>query len=369
MPSSHFVRQSFRAIRLRNFTKLNANGISINYGASLLILVLVLVPFLRLIQGEITAFDQIDQTERAREVARMEREALGIDEEVPELFEGEVSDLGPQNILELTPRHYFEFVADSQIYHTDNLFLTDVNPEDAVVLVNTLQGSFIPKQYDVGTGKLIPRIGFRQQWYDLSTFGPSGGDGFDYDDLDFNAQTGFLDGTYRFGEGWSAEIGLDIGHVGAHGGKVGSSWELAPRWRLLKRFDITPGRQLLLGYDGVYHDANGDRIWVGSLIPGNAVPRIDYTDRIDHRLTAAASAVWRERTVVQAYYQYRLTAFQNSSRNDHLHTIGANLNYFFTDQLSMRSFLTYDHRDTQSSPVADYDRFMVGVGLNFTLPF
>lgn len=312
-------------------------------------------------RAQAPAFSQIDQTERAREANQMAGEAVGTEEKAPELFEGESSDLGPQNVLQIQKRpQYFQFVADSQIYHTDNFFLANSNQKDAVAWVNTLATSFIPKSYDVRTGKLTPRIGFRQQWYNFGVFGPGSGLGVDFDTFDFAEQTGYLDGTYGFGDGWTAELGLDYGRIYSQSGGAELYKELAPRWRLQKRFELTTTSQIALGYEGIYHDSR-----VGFILP----PTSGLADRLDSSFFAAATAVWRERFVGQAFYRYRYTDLQDSGRSDNLHTVGASLYYFFTNRLSLRTYLTYDSRNSRGTPVPDFNRLNAGVGVNFTLPF
>ncbi len=116
----------------------------------------------------------------------------------PALFEGELTDIGPQSILKIKARRkYFSAVVDSQFYLTSNLFLEEDNPgvnkTETTVWVNTLQAAFAPTAYDWKGGRLSPRIGFRHQWFNYG-FG-------DLRDkrkaFDFDAQTLFMDVRYR----------------------------------------------------------------------------------------------------------------------------------------------------------------------------
>jgi hypothetical protein len=196
----------------------------------------------------------LEQSDWERKATRIAQEAAGLESgTAPELFSGESSDLGPQSILNVRARHYFEFVADSQIYHTDNFFLTDGGEVGATALVNTLQAAIAPSAYALGPGEFEPRLGFRQQWYNFGLIGNDGGAGFQYDMFDFYAQTAFVSGRYRFGDGWIAEVGLDAGRLVDDDGERYKEW--VPRWGLQKRFEFGPASQVFLGYDGRFHDS------------------------------------------------------------------------------------------------------------------
>ena len=85
---------------------------------------------------------------------------------VPELYDGESTDIGPQSILQIKPhRTLLKAFADVQYFYTDNMFLADHDKQGADVLVSTVQAALAPSPYKVGGGLLSPQIGFQQQWF------------------------------------------------------------------------------------------------------------------------------------------------------------------------------------------------------------
>src|SRR5450432_1281488 len=90
----------------------------------------------------------------------------GSTNDVPEFYEGETSDIGPQSVLQVKrKRTYVEAFADEQFFYTDNVFLANHDKQGASVLISTVQAALAPSPYEFAGGLLAPRIGYQQQWF------------------------------------------------------------------------------------------------------------------------------------------------------------------------------------------------------------
>jgi hypothetical protein len=118
---------------------------------------------------------------------------------------------------------------------------------------------------------------------------------------------------------------------------------------------------IFLGYEGTYHNSTvSDKKF-------SATPA-DSGDQIDHEFHGVVSApVWQS-LVAQGYYRFRFTDFQDTNREDHLHSFGLGLHYFFNSHCSVRTFLSHDQRDS-STDNRDYETLTFGAGLNCTYSF
>jgi hypothetical protein len=275
------------------------------------------------------------------------------DGQATEMYEGEVSDIGPQAVL-LVPRRktYLEGSADLQYYWTDNFLYTENNRLDTTVLVGTVQAALAPEAYDLAGGLFTPRLGYRHQWYlfGLETDEP-------FDEANFNAQTVFLDGRYRFGGSWVLDAGLEATRLLDSDGYEEFYKELVPRWGLGWERDVCPATRLSLGYYGAYHASDLTEFTTGGLL-----------DRIDHGGLAALTIQCCPRTVLQPFYRFTYTRYETGTQEDYLHTAGLGLYYFINQQLSVRFFGTFERRESDN-PLAEYRKTDAGGGVNFTLRF
>jgi len=243
---------------------------------------------------------------------------------------------------------WFEALADSQMLFTSNMFLAENNETDTTLFVNTVQVALAPPAYQLGKGLFAPRVGFRQQWFNYGLLGRSQLTPTSrVSDFDFDVQTIFIDGRYRFGENWIAQAGFDalrlLDHTPSYSSYRETYRELAPRWSLLRQVPFTETRVLALGYEGNYHFSN---------TPGN--PQRNLNDRTEHSLLVAYTHALTSTLVVQPYYRLLYTRYTTvKSRNDLLSSFGLSLNYYFNSKVSVRTFLNYDHKNSDDPIVAD----------------
>jgi len=318
--------------------------------------------------GAIGQVDSVQQRRQIEQTARSYEES----ESAPELYPGESSDVGPQSVLKFKPhKTYVQAMADAQYFYTDNLFLNEQGRQESDVLVSTAQIALAPTPYDLGGGKLAPRLGYRHQWYDFGLASNTRLTVFDLqtqtfrsarlNEFDFNAQTIFIDGRWKR-ENWTIEAGFDFARLMNTADYDQFYREFAPRWGVQRLFPLNETKAFSVGYEGDYRFAD------------TALPPVtfneDFNSRTDHSLFIAYTHTLCKHAVVQPFYRFKYTHFTaGENRDDYLNSFGLALHCFFTPQISVRAFAGYDIMNTSGSLAQDYNRLDAGGGANLSVRF
>ncbi|MGB0580413.1 MAG: hypothetical protein ACPGVU_11975, partial [Limisphaerales bacterium] len=163
--------------------------------------------------GQVQLQDQRQQLEDTLKRA-LERAVAGSNEidVAPELFTGEIQDVGPQQILrQKRKKRWLDLRMDSQFFYTSNSDLTE-NGTGSTLWVNSLALALGPEVVDVRGGELRPRLGYRHQWFNYSIFGNEPGPGV----VDFDVQTlyGYL--QYNTHKEWEFLAGFEYTRLVNH---------------------------------------------------------------------------------------------------------------------------------------------------------
>jgi len=313
----------------------------------------------------------VESDQQRRQLERAARE-IQPGETAPELYPGEVTDIGPQSIIKYKPRKsYVEAMVDGQYFYTDNMFLNEEDKQEADVFVGTAQIALAPTAYDLGPGKLAPRIGYRHQWYMFGLLNDDTVQVFDFETLsvrevelrkfDFNAQTLFTDGRWTMGN-WGVDLGFEYTRLMESDDYDQFYQEYVPRWGVQRVFPLYESGALSLGYAGDYRFADTD-------MPPPQFNE-DFNSRTDHSLNIAFTQSLCKHAVVQPYYRFKYTRFtEGDERDDYLHSFGVAVHCFFTQQVGLRAFAGYDMLETSNPNIPDYRRLDAGGGLNLTFRF
>jgi hypothetical protein len=93
-------------------------------------------------------------------------------------------------------------------------------------------------------------------------------------------------------------------------------------------------------------------------------------DRLDSTLGLFYSQELLPHLVVQPYYRFQWSHYtENSDRNDFYNTLGLSLIYSFNDWASLRTFVSYENRNSTDDTVADYNKWDSGAGVTFSARF
>jgi len=327
------------------------------------------------------AIQQVNDSQQQRKLiqsAKSYREG----DSAPELYSDENSDLGPQSVLKMKPRHtLFEAMADAQFFYTDNMFLNENGRHEADVLVSTAQFALAPTPYDLAGGLLAPRIGYRHQWYDFGLAGNQKVTVFNFNTeeegpasvnvFDFNSQTAFADAQWSKNN-WLAEAGFDYQRLLSTANYEEFYHEYVPRWSLQRIFPLCERSAITLGYAGDYRFGSPKPFVF--VPPSSSIIRInpDLGDRTDHSLFATYNQSLCRHVILQPYYQLKYTHFTDSTigrRNDLLSSVGAALYWTVCANCEIRTFFDYNLRFSDNPSVSEYHQFDGGGGINVTFRF
>jgi len=305
------------------------------------------------------AINQLDTLKRRQQAEHLLREQQLEGGVAPELYVGEMRDVGPQSILQADQRHkWFEAGADSQFFFTSNMFLEEDNPgvnlTDTTLFVNTVHLAASSKPIQVGNGVLGGRLGFQHSWFNYGL----GDSGSGLSDFDFDAQTVLLEGRYFCNNTWMLEAGIDwtrlLDHTPEYFDYDKFYSEYVPRWGVSRYFYWSESRVFTVSYQGHYRITDST---------GTAMS--DVNDRLDNAIYVNYSHALTPHIVVQPYYRFQHSHFTAvSDRNDIFHTVGVTLSYIFNQYFGIRAFASYERRDSSDPVQADYEKIDGGVGVN-----
>lgn len=314
------------------------------------------------------AVNQADAVKRQQELEQQLLQATKpgtVEMDAPELFQGELKDVGPQSILKMTKaRTRFEAVVDSQFLYTSNQNLTE-DATGTTLFVNTLQLAYAPDAFRTARGPVLPRVGFRHQWFNYGLGDRPASKG----DVDFDLQTVFADTRWAFSQDWVAEAGLEwsrlLNHTPSYTSYRQFYSEWLPRVGLTRQVSFSETRSLTLGWQLNYHLSDSP----DAALSVPPAPR-STNDRMDNSFLVAYTHLLNPRLTLQPYYRLMLTRFGGQSgRFDYLHSVGLSAYIALHEKVSLRTFMSYEVRDSDTPAVADYTRFDLGMGLNLNVRF
>ncbi len=330
---------------------------------------LALAPAAALAQSS-AAVQQVGAVQQQRQLAPSGSPSYATNS-VPELYPGEVADVGIQSIL--PTRHPWPRLAgsaDIQYFYTDNALYTSHELRGADVLVSTIEATLAAPPTTLADGWVVPRAGFQAQWYNYGLASQSSFTEYDYKtqafatkdlgSLDFNVQTVFLDATWRRRD-WVLTVGTDYRRLLDATENAQFYSELVPRWGLQRLFALSPTTGLSLSYQGDVRVTDTRLTSPGlNSSSGNC---------IDQGLMLAGSWTLCPRAILQPYYRFEWSHYTGIHRDDLLNSFGLMLNFPLTRQINFRTYVSYDNLNTSSTAVQRYETLAAGVGANLTVAF
>ncbi len=276
----------------------------------------------------------------------------------PELYTGESTDVGPQRILRLIPRHrYFNVLFDSQIFYTDNAnYAPNGQRIDSLVYLNSAQAALTPPDWKVGEGKISTSLGVASQWYNY------GNDRMAR--LDFNAESVFLDAKYTYGA-WLLALDAAGNRLANQIDYRETYREFLPSVTVQRVFPITRTLLVAVGNSVDYHFTQQ---------PQTLGAYAYINNRFDDITSVTLSWMITPKLAVQPGYRfmfsnYQRNTLQNGDRNDYLHSFGVAVIYTFNEHFSARTFFNYNSKTTDDRFAAAYEEFNGGAGVSVSFRF
>lgn len=325
------------------------------------------------------SIEQLERTQREMQLQQPKMLNLSTNAEAPEMYPGENADVGPQRILRVKPprRSWFEVVADSQYFYSDNAYLSDPNKVSTAILVNTIQAAFAPSAYDLWNGQFAPVIGYRSQWFNYDLGGSTPG----LDRLNFNAQTAFLSLRYQR-EKWFYTFGFDFTRLLDQERYDEVYREYVPYIALQRTFPVNDNLLFSAGAQIGYHftDIPQARLIIPVTNATSLVisPASDVNDRFDASLTLSMAWMIAPQLVLQPFYRFQYTYYAGFAqghgipevgRSDYINSLGTTLTYYFTKNISARLFVNYEIKDSDFSKSVEYHKLDAGGGLSLDVRF
>lgn len=276
----------------------------------------------------------------------------------PELYQGENTDVGPQHILQLVPRHlYFNLLLDSQVFYTDNANFAPTREKiGSTVFVNTAQASFIPTDKPLGDGKISSSIGVASQWYNYENDSMAG--------LSFDAQTAFGGVKYALGK-WLFALDLSYTRIVSQPHYGLTYEEILPAFTVQRFFPINNSMLVAIGDQVDYHFTSE---------PKSYTTYTEINNRLDNIINLTFTWQLTEHLIFQPAYRfvysnYRYNTAQNSDRNDYLNSAGVSLAYYFNKNFSMRTFFNYSAKCSDDPNASTYHETDGGLGISVNVLF
>ncbi len=259
------------------------------------------------------AIDQVDAVQQRRSMQPSGQEQYQAGDNAPEIYPGESSDVGPQSVVTIKPRKtLIEAIADSEFFHTDNVFLDHTDHQSSGVLVSTAQIALAPTAYELGGGQFAPRVGFRQQWYD---FFQDQSHPVNFDNYDYNDQTIFTDARWMR-DNWIIGAGFDYNRLLSTHDYSQFYAEYVPEWEVQRAFPISSKHNITLAYQGYYHFTQTSALVFRQ-------PQDSFYDRLDQVFLATYNYAPCSHTLLQPYYSFKYTHFTSTiNRDDYLNSVG-----------------------------------------------
>jgi hypothetical protein len=312
--------------------------------------------------------DQADAIKRNQELEQKLRDATrpgGTAMDAPELFQGELKDVGPQSILAVKQqRTLFEVAFDSQFFYTSNQNLAE-DASGTSLFVNTAQITYAPLPIQTSRGAVAPRVGLRHQWFNYGLGDAPATKG----DVDFDLQAVFAEAKWAFRQDWTAEAGVEfsrlLNHLPTYTTYRQFYSEWVPRVGVTRTVSFSETKSLTFAWQMNYHVTDTP----DALASAPPAPR-NTNDRLDNSFLAAYTHVFGPTLAVQPYYRLLTTRYgSQAGRFDYLHSFGLTAYVTLHQNVSLRGFLSYEIKDSDAPSIPDYQKFDLGGGLNLNVRF
>ena len=282
-------------------------------------------------------------------------------QQVPELFPGEIEDVGPQFLVArpeaAAPEHrWLDAFFDTQLFYTSNALLSERGNQDTSVMVFTLQAAINLPPMEVAGGILSPRVGYRHQWWRYSLDDTSN----QLNNFDFAVGSLFAGFRHNWDDKWVATASIDYNrYLSADEEWTEFYTEVVPNWSLERNLPIGEKAQLTIGYYGAYHFTHTD-----------PSPVSHINDRLDTALGFVYVQELLPNLFIQPYYRLQWSHYtENSDRNDMYNNLGLTVVYMFNEWASIRAFMNYENRNSTDDTAADYHKWDTGGGVTFSAKF
>jgi hypothetical protein len=320
------------------------------------------------------------------------------DEVAPETYPGENADLGPQVLLKQKKKRdpLFEFSSDTMFMWTSNALTAGWSdpangPRDTGIVAETLSLAFAPKAWDVGSGKLSLRTGYRQVFwvYDVRDRVPINPE-LGYNGLNLNnfqVSTIFTNARYSFAENWAASFGVDYTRVMNQSpaqdwkiqnfGDTSNFWkesykDINPNWSLDRSIALGEKAGISLTYSGGYHFSE-----LPTAFPNSSSLGSSYLDKLDNAFTVGFAYLPSQTWMIQPSTRFlhclftRTQSASDPGERRRTTSVSPSLTVMWMPKpsLSVRLSTSADFFRSNDSDQPSYNKYDASVGFSINLKF
>lgn len=275
---------------------------------------------------------------------------------VPELFAGELDDVGPQYLLLEKPRaRAFDLWTDLEITGTSNATLVETNPKFSTITSAQAGVTWQSTRQSRWGGQLGWETGVRAQAY---RYGYITGvkqkvNFLEIDRNDFDLIGAHLRADWRR-EHWLAAVTLRGATLRSKAtGRVFYD-EAALEWQLFRHWSLNPRRTLAVGLEGATRLSRTDSF---GLLPGG------WNDRAEQGLVVVLDQALGSHWHLQPALRVLASRYTNARRHrTDWHESGRlTLSRALTKQAELRLSGGYDRRDSSEALIADFRKWDLGL--------
>lgn len=270
---------------------------------------------------------------------------------VPELFVGELEDVGPQFLLLAAARPApVELWSELEVTSTSNATLVETNPSSSTLTSAQAGGTWHFAERPRWGGQLAFETGFRLQTYRYGLLAdPKRVVNFlEIDRNNFDLVGAHVGASWRR-EGWLALASLRGASLRNRSNDRVFYQEGALEWQLYRQWRVGGRSSLTVGAEGAMRWSHTDSF--GLLAPG-------WNDRIEQSLVAvfdgALGAAWRLQPALRvqgSHYTYR------DRRREDVHATGRLSLVRRLGRAELRLGLGYDQRNSSEAVIADFSKW------------
>ncbi len=276
---------------------------------------------------------------------------------VPELFAGELDDVGPQYLLVEKPRaRALELWTDFEITGTSNATLVEADPTASTLTSAQVGATWHATPRAWRGGQIGWEAGAKAQAYRYG-FLAGGSQEINFVEIDrndFDLLGAHLRADWRRDD-WLAAATLRGLSLRSKAADHIFYEEVALEWQLFRHWSPTPRRTVAVGLEGAARLSRTDSF---GLLPGG------WNDRVEQGLVVALNQTLGTRWHLQPALRVLATRYTHSGRDrtDWHESARLGLSYALTPRAELRLSASYDQRDSSETTIADFRKWDLALG-------
>lgn len=275
---------------------------------------------------------------------------------VPELFAGELDDVGPQYLLREKPRtRAWELWTDFEITGTSNATLVENDPASSTITSAQAGATWHGASREWRGGQLDWEVGAKAQAYryGLITGVKEQVNFLEINRNDFDLLGVHLRASWRR-DRWLTAATLRGMSLRSKAADHIFYEEVALEWQLFRHWSPTPRRTLAVGLEGAARLSRTDSF---GLLPEG------WNDRVEQGLVVAFDQTLGTRWHLQPALRVLASRYTHSDRDrtDWHESARLSLTYALTPHAELRLSAGYDQRDSSEELIADFRKWDLGL--------